>query len=939
MASYDIVAKVRADMTQFISGMKSGELATSSFTQKMGGMGNAVAVGTAAAVAVAGIALFKLGESFEKSYKQIRVSTGQTGAALEGLEQSFRNVYAKTPASMGDVSTAVSDLSVKLGLTGAPLEALSLQVIQLSRITGTDLKGNIEAVTMVFKNFSVSAEDQKGKLDLLYRASQNSGVSVSQLASTMASSGIVLRQLGLDFDSSAALIGTFAKAGIDAGDVMPGLTFALKSAAKEGVNTADKFTKTFDAIKAAPSITEATGIAMDTFGGRAGPKLAAAIQEGKLSYTDFMDTIQTGSDTIAKTSSDVGTFGGKLSVLGHQLQLALEPLASSIFQMMNTAMKAVMPVFEDIFGLLRNVVDAFLALPGPVKAIIPVIAGLVLAMKGLMALKTIMLILQAATAQAMTSMAAAAGQFVMSFLGMLPGMEAAAVTAGVVVESAFLPIVAVALLAFGAFMLFTQASRDSEKAQKEYANTLDKTTGAITEQSVALTQEKLQHQGVLDVMNRAGISMEQVTGFIKEHNAERIRQGDLEHMVRRTIEETRFSLEAGMAARQKYAAQLRDMGGANNEFLATMMENGALTMDTINTLYDEADAYEKKQQVLDAVNISTKMSTGMTYDAAKAANDAANANKAQADSIQKVMDAQHAATDPIFAAIKAQIDAKKATDDYNRAVAEGKAGKDELTAMTVAQAEAAAAYRDAITKLDIAQLKGDSTNEKVISGLAQLRSFGFEPTAAQVQMLTNAIELNQLKLIATKDPAQAFTDILKEMTAAGTEPTSESIGRYIENLKRMEDKLAPDDPMRKNLDDTITKLIEFGNQHPVATAKVEMDDASWQQWMIDHKAAMAAAYNPNSYKYPGRAVGGLVARDTGYLIGERGPELFVPQVPGSIISADRVASMSAANAGAGPTYVTTVNATVNLPAGVDGEDVVDAITRFERRNGKVFARA
>jgi hypothetical protein len=75
------------------------------------------------------------------------------------------------------------------------------------------------------------------------------------------------------------------------------------------------------------------------------------------------------------------------------------------------------------------------------------------------------------------------------------------------------------------------------------------------------------------------------------------------------------------------------------------------------------------------------------------------------------------------------------------------------------------------------------------------------------------------------------------------------------------------------------------------------------------------------------------------MIGERGPEMFVPQGPGSIISADRVASMSVASSAPGATYVTNVTANVHLPAGANGKDVVDAITKFERHNGKVFARA
>lgn len=939
MASYDIIAKVRADMSQFIAGLKSGELATTEFATKVGGMGNAVAVGTAAAVAVAGVALYKLGEAFEKSYKQIRVGTGQTGEQLEALRTNFRNVFAQTPASMGDVSTAITDLNVKLGLTGKPLEEASLQFIKLSRITGTDLKGNIEAVTMVFKNFGVGAADQKDKLDLLYRASQNSGVSVADLAGRMASSGIVLRQLGFDFDSSAALMGTFAKAGIDAGDVMPGLTFALKTAGKQGKDTTELFRNTFEAIRTAPSITEATAQALDVFGGRAGPKLAAAIYEGKLSYEAFAETIKSGTDTISKSASDVGTFGGKLTTLGHQAQLALEPLATVVFQALNDAMKVVMPTFTSIFGVVKNMVEAFIALPGPIKAIIPVFAAAVLAMKGLMVLKTIALTMQASMAGAVASMSASVGAFVTNFIASMTGLEGAAATAGAVVETAFAPVMITLALAFVAFTVFTQASRDSENAQKEFKSTLDETTGALTEQSKALTINKLQHQGTIDKMNDAGISIDRVTKFIEEHNAERIKQGDLEHMVRKEIDASSTSTEYGTKVRDKYVKKLREMGGANNELLADLMANNALSMDTITTLYDEADAYEKKQKELDAVSTATNRANGMTQDAAEAATRAANANKIQADSIQKVIDAQHAATDPVFAAIKAQLDAKKAQDDYNQAIAEGKSGHDEQLRLTVASYEASQAYADALNKLDIAQLKGDSTSEKVLSAIVKMRSYGFEPTAEQVRMLTDAIETNQLKLIALKDPTQAMTDILKEMEQGGVAPTKRAIDDYIANLIRLENKLAPNDPMRVNLDATIAALKDFGNQHPSTTVHVGVEDEDFSKWLADHKIIMGLAYQPGAYKYPGQATGGLVSANTSYMVGERGPEMFVPQVPGSIISADRVASMAVASTGGTTTYVTNVNATVNLPAGANGREVVDAITKYERHNGKVFVRA
>jgi len=56
---------------------------------------------------------------------------------------------------------------------------------------------------------------------------------------------------------------------------------------------------------------------------------------------------------------------------------------------------------------------------------------------------------------------------------------------------------------------------------------------------------------------------------------------------------------------------------------------------------------------------------------------------------------------------------------------------------------------------------------------------------------------------------------------------------------------------------------------------------------------------------PGKAAGGAVAANAPYIVGEKGPELFVPRVSGTIVPNDALASMPAAAAAAQP--VTIVN--------------------------------
>ena len=70
---------------------------------------------------------------------------------------------------------------------------------------------------------------------------------------------------------------------------------------------------------------------------------------------------------------------------------------------------------------------------------------------------------------------------------------------------------------------------------------------------------------------------------------------------------------------------------------------------------------------------------------------------------------------------------------------------------------------------------------------------------------------------------------------------------------------------------------------------------------------------------PGLASGGPVSQNMPYIVGERGPELFVPNTAGNIVPN---------NAVGGP-----VNVTVNMAPGADGADVVRALQRYARSHG------
>jgi len=344
---------------------------TSSISTKLSGAAKVAGAGIMVGAGAVAAGLFEIGSSFDEAFDNIRIGTGATGPALEGLQNDMKAVAGAVPASFGDAGKAITVFSQKLGLTGAPLQTLSTQVLELSRITGTDLGGNLTAVTDVFNNFGVGAGEQSGKLDLLFRASQASGVSVAELAGTMSGAGVVLREVGLSFDQSAGFIATLAKAGVDASDVMPALSKSLAAAAKDGKDASSVFTDTFNAIKGAPDDVAASGVALDVFGAKAGPKLAALIREGKLSYEDMTAAISGGGDTIMGASSDTQDFAEKLTQLKNRVFLAIEPIATKVFNAIGQAMDQLGPKIEQLTAWMTENGDTM-------KIVAAVIGGIML---------------------------------------------------------------------------------------------------------------------------------------------------------------------------------------------------------------------------------------------------------------------------------------------------------------------------------------------------------------------------------------------------------------------------------------------------------------------------------------------------------------------------------------------------------------------------------
>lgn len=330
---------------------KAGKGAGKKFGLAMAAGVTAVAGG----VVLAGKALYDLGSTFDDVEDTIRVGTGATGEALDGLVASAKNVATKVPADFESISTAVADINTRMALTGPTLETFTGQVLEAGRLTGEAI--DVNKVSASFAVFGIEGEKSTEAMDTLYRVSQDTGVGMNQLAGIVQKAGPAVQALGFDFDQTAALVGGLDKAGLDASKMTAGLSRALVELSKDGEDPAKTFERVTGEIQAmaeAGDIAGATDMSAKLFGTKNAPQFMQALQQGKLDL-DSLTAAATGSgDTIMQASADTADFAEQWTLFQNRMSVLVAPVAERVFGLIGDGMTWIndvaIPYLEQFFG-------------------------------------------------------------------------------------------------------------------------------------------------------------------------------------------------------------------------------------------------------------------------------------------------------------------------------------------------------------------------------------------------------------------------------------------------------------------------------------------------------------------------------------------------------------------------------------------------------------
>lgn len=288
---YALVGRDRASATFRQVGRSANRLASTSSK-----VGAAIKAGLAAgAVGVVGLgaASLKAAGDFEKNMNRVAALSGATGKELNKLRDQAKDLGKKTQYGAAQSADAMAQLATA-GLTVNQIYGSMPSVLSLASSEQLNLTRAAEITTNVLTGYGMSIKQIPHAVDAMVKASVKANTSVDDLGEAFKYSGPIAHQAGIQFEEAVAATALMGNAGIKAsmaGTALRGAVTRLLAPTKQVTKVLNKMgveVRTSDGkLRPLTSIIDqlakkgaTTGQIMTIFGQRAGPGMAALIQQG-----------------------------------------------------------------------------------------------------------------------------------------------------------------------------------------------------------------------------------------------------------------------------------------------------------------------------------------------------------------------------------------------------------------------------------------------------------------------------------------------------------------------------------------------------------------------------------------------------------------------------------------------------------------------------------
>lgn len=316
---------------------------------------------------------------YDSGVDTIIKKTGATGDAVDQFSEIYDNLVNSVAVTdpYEKAGSAIGELNTQFGFTGDTLESMSADMMKFAEINDADVTESVQNAEQAISSFGLSSQDLPSVLDSVTAAAQQTGASTDTIFQSCINGSGALQSLGLDFNSSAMLMGEFTQSGVDAETAVKNLNSANVNFAKDGKTMSQGLSELQDVINSNASEQEKLAAVSAVVGSKASANFLKLAEDGKLNFNDLASS---ASDSMGSVESTFDSITGS----DEKLELALQNVKSAFSELGGVIADALTPILEAITPLIKNIADWFASLPGPVQQIIVIFTALV-AVFGLMA--------------------------------------------------------------------------------------------------------------------------------------------------------------------------------------------------------------------------------------------------------------------------------------------------------------------------------------------------------------------------------------------------------------------------------------------------------------------------------------------------------------------------------------------------------------------------
>jgi TP901 family phage tail tape measure protein len=292
----------------------------------------------------------------ETAMSRVQAATGATGEEMQALRQAAEDAGANTKFTSTEAAGALENLA-KAGLSATDSIAALPAVLNLAQAGDIGLAESSELVTKAVMGMGLAFTDAGRVADVLALGANATNTSVQGLAQALSYAAPVAQSLGLSLESTVAIIGKFADAGIDASRAGTALNSILsqfsnpaskfrEELAAAGITTGNFETALHQLAAAGPAGSKA----ITAVGQEAGPALRALLNQGMGALDGLTEKLKTAEGSAAATAA----------VMQNNLNGALSGLSSAWDTVKNALGTPVLPVLqqgvEQLAGALKAAV-------------------------------------------------------------------------------------------------------------------------------------------------------------------------------------------------------------------------------------------------------------------------------------------------------------------------------------------------------------------------------------------------------------------------------------------------------------------------------------------------------------------------------------------------------------------------------------------------------